>query len=120
MLQIIILSAFRKGRDSVTASASGEGCPEAMPLAAGFGGGSRAPKMAKAAEPLPVQPGDGVRVVSILVGHGNGDGRFRLVYIEGATKGHQLNEARSAVGVAHVEHKGQMTLAGSCAADGMT
>ncbi len=32
-------------------------CPEAVPLAAGFGDGSGVPNIAKPAEPFPVQPG---------------------------------------------------------------
>ena len=52
---------MRKGRVSVAASASGEGVQRPCLWRRGLGA-THAPKTAKPAEPLPVQPGDGVRV----------------------------------------------------------
>ena len=88
-------------------------CPEAAPLAAGFGDGSGVPNKAKAAEPLPVQPRD-LCGASILVRHHYGDGGLRVVHVEGAAHGYQFDEARGAVVVANVERKRQPAVSLRC------
>ena len=57
----------------------------------GAWGGGGVPKTAKPAEPFPVQPGAWGAGRSILAGHQDSNGGFRLVDVEGATLGNQLD-----------------------------
>src|SRR5476649_1774197 len=94
-------------------------CPEAAPLAAGFGDGSGVPNKAKAAEPLPVQPRD-LCGASILVRHHYRDGGLRVVHVERATSGDEFHQPGGAVVVADIERNGDAVATWAGAADSET
>src|SRR5882672_3338679 len=81
----------------------------AMLVVAGFKT-VRIPTKAKTAGPSRGQPHDFCR--SILVRQHDGDCGLRVVHVERATGGNELNQLRTAVVVADIERKRQAVVAG--------